>query len=92
MEMGCFLCAPCRNVKGTKSVNTSVEFHTGGREDRTLACEAEESPLLEATAREWLVKKQQAGKEVVNKSNIQSKTLSTGTHTLDNSLARTHIN
>jgi hypothetical protein len=28
-------------------------------------CEAEESPLLEAVAREWLVKTQQAGKGLV---------------------------
>jgi hypothetical protein len=33
-----------------------------GCEDRTCACEAEESPLLEAIGREWLVKIQQAGK------------------------------
>jgi hypothetical protein len=38
------------------------EFCTGGCEERTLAREAEESPLLEAVAREWLVKTQQAGK------------------------------
>jgi hypothetical protein len=34
----------------------------GSCENRTGAHEAEESPLLEATAREWLVKTQQAGK------------------------------
>jgi hypothetical protein len=38
-----------------------VEFYTGGCEDRTLAREAEESPLLEAVARERLMT-QQAGK------------------------------
>jgi hypothetical protein len=37
-----------------------VEFCTGGREDRTGAREAEESPLLEAVARELLVKTQRA--------------------------------
>jgi hypothetical protein len=30
-----------------------------------LSAEAEESPLLEAVSREWLVKKQQAGKAVL---------------------------
>jgi hypothetical protein len=39
-----------------------VEFCTGGCEDRTCAREAEESPLLEAVARERPVKTQQAGK------------------------------
>jgi hypothetical protein len=41
---------------------SSVEFYTGIWEERTWAYEAEESPLLEATAREQLVKTQQAGK------------------------------
>jgi hypothetical protein len=31
-------------------------------EERTSSCEAEESPLLETIASEWLVKTQQAGK------------------------------
>jgi hypothetical protein len=40
------------------------EFCTGGCEDRTWEREAEESPLLEAAARERLVKTQQAGKGI----------------------------
>jgi hypothetical protein len=44
------------------SVVSLVEFFTGGCEERTWVREAEESPLLEAIAREWLVKTQQAGK------------------------------
>jgi hypothetical protein len=42
--------------QGTKLVESSVKFHTGDCEDRTSAHEAEESPLLVAVAREWLVK------------------------------------
>jgi hypothetical protein len=34
----------------------SVEFCTGGCDKRTCACEAEESLLLEAVAKEQLVK------------------------------------
>jgi hypothetical protein len=33
-------------------------------EERTSSREAEESPLLEAVAKEWLMKTQQAGKRV----------------------------
>jgi hypothetical protein len=44
------------------SLVSLVEFCTGGCEERTWAFEIEESPLLEAVAREWLVKTQQAGK------------------------------
>jgi hypothetical protein len=40
------------------------EFCTGGCEYRTRAQEAEESPLLETFAREWLLKTQQAGKRL----------------------------
>jgi hypothetical protein len=40
---------------------SSVDFCKGGCEDRIWACEAKESPLLEATAREQMVKTQQAG-------------------------------
>jgi hypothetical protein len=40
-----------------------VEFSTGSCEDRSWAREAEESPLLEAVARERLMKPQQAGKD-----------------------------
>jgi hypothetical protein len=35
-------------------------------EERTCAPEAEESPLLETIAREWLVKTQHAGKGLLN--------------------------
>jgi hypothetical protein len=38
------------------------QFYTGGCEERSSVREAEESPLLEAAARERLVKTQQAGK------------------------------
>jgi hypothetical protein len=37
----------------------------GGCEERTREHEAEESPLLESVAREWLVKTQQAEKGFV---------------------------
>jgi hypothetical protein len=40
-----------------------VEFCTGGCQDRISAREAEESPLVEAIARERLMKAQQAGKK-----------------------------
>jgi hypothetical protein len=42
-----------------------VEFCTRGCEDRTSVCEAEESPLLEATAMEQMIKTQQAEKGLV---------------------------
>jgi hypothetical protein len=42
----------------------SWEYCTGGCEERTWACEAEESPLLEDYARERLVLTQQAGKDL----------------------------
>jgi hypothetical protein len=32
----------------------------GGCEDKTLACEAEDSPLLDSIVMEWLMKTQQA--------------------------------
>jgi hypothetical protein len=38
-------------MQGTKSVVT--QFCVGGCEERALAREAEESPLLEAVTREW---------------------------------------
>jgi hypothetical protein len=41
-----------------------VQFCTGICEERTRAREAEESSLLEAAARERLVKTQQAGKDL----------------------------
>jgi hypothetical protein len=65
METGCFLRSPCRDViTRTVCSVSSVErqFCTGGCEDRTWEREAEESTLLEAVARERLVKTQQAGK------------------------------
>jgi hypothetical protein len=46
------------------SCQLKVEFCTGGCEDRTSVREAEESPLLEAIAREWVMKTQQAGKRL----------------------------
>jgi hypothetical protein len=46
--------------QGKKSVES--ELCTGGCEDRTWACEAEEYPLLEAVTRERLMKTQQAGR------------------------------
>jgi hypothetical protein len=51
--------------QGIKLAESLVEFYTGGCEDRTWVSEAEESPLLEAAAREWPVKTQQAGKCLV---------------------------
>jgi hypothetical protein len=52
-----FLCDPCLGVilKTTGATN-SVDFCTGVYEERTCAREAEESPLLDAVARERLVK------------------------------------
>jgi hypothetical protein len=41
-----------------------VEFCREGCKGRTPAREAEESPLLEATAKQRLMKKQQAGKRL----------------------------
>jgi hypothetical protein len=41
-----------------------VQFCTGAWEERTWAHGAEESPLLEAVAREKLVKTKQAGKSL----------------------------
>jgi hypothetical protein len=50
-----FSFGPCRGaIRNTVGSTESVK--------RTLAYEAEESPLLETVAREWLVKTQQAGK------------------------------
>jgi hypothetical protein len=46
----------------TKLVDS--QFCTGVSEERTSAHEAEESPLLEAVARERLVNTQQAGKDL----------------------------
>jgi hypothetical protein len=46
------------------SCQLRVEFCKGDCEDRTWAREAEESPLLEAVAKERLMKTQQAGKRL----------------------------
>jgi hypothetical protein len=43
------------------------KFCLGGCDNRTWAREAEESPLLEVVAREWLVKTQQAVAVVIYK-------------------------
>jgi hypothetical protein len=56
-----FLSGPFRDVI-SKEQSQLREFCTGVYQDRTLAREAEESPLLEAVARERLMKAQQAGK------------------------------
>jgi hypothetical protein len=47
-----------------QSYNQIVQFCTGRCEERTWPREAEESPLLEAVARERLVKTQQAGRRL----------------------------
>jgi hypothetical protein len=62
-----FLRGPCRvvilkTIGATEWVVSSVEFCTGGCEERIWAREAEDSQLLEAVIRERLVKTQQAGK------------------------------
>jgi hypothetical protein len=51
-----------RGTQLVVSCQLRVEFCTGGYEDRIWAHEVEESPLLEAVAREWLVKTKQGGK------------------------------
>jgi hypothetical protein len=43
---------------------SSLQFCMGGCEKKTRARESEESPLLEAAAREWLVKIWQVGKRL----------------------------
>jgi hypothetical protein len=57
-----FLRGPCWDIisKGTESVES--EFYTASCEEKPWAREAEKSLLLEAVARERLVKTQQAGK------------------------------
>jgi hypothetical protein len=62
MKTGCFPCGPCRNVISKATSHLRVQFCTGGCGNRIGAREAEESPLLEAVARERLVKTEQAGK------------------------------
>jgi hypothetical protein len=52
-------------LQGTeKLVGSSVEFCTEDYEERTWVYEAEESPLIDAVAREWLMKTQQDGKRL----------------------------
>jgi hypothetical protein len=46
------------------SCRLTVEFCTRGCEDRTSVQETGEPLLLEATAMEWLMKTQQAGKRL----------------------------
>jgi hypothetical protein len=53
-----------RQSQSSSDLVSSVEFNMGGSEDRNWTRETEESPLLEAIARERLVKTQQAGKDL----------------------------
>jgi uncharacterized CHY-type Zn-finger protein len=53
IDKRCFICGPCREVI---TMTVDSEFCTGGCEDRTWEREAEESPQLEAVARERLLK------------------------------------
>jgi hypothetical protein len=62
--MGCFYVVHAEELSGRQLGQTSL-FCTGVCEDRTRAREAEESLLLEAVAKEQLVKTQQAGKDLV---------------------------
>jgi hypothetical protein len=57
LEMGCYLCGQCRDII-SKEQSQSADLYTGGCADTTRAREAEETPLLEAVARERLVKTQ----------------------------------
>jgi hypothetical protein len=57
-----FLCRACRCCI-TITVG-AVELCTGGCEGRTSTCVAEECSLLDAVARERLVKREQAGKSL----------------------------
>jgi hypothetical protein len=52
----CFLCGPCRDIIKHETRLEFSEFCTGVFDERTGAPEAEESPLLEAFAKERLVK------------------------------------
>jgi hypothetical protein len=51
-----------RETQSIVSCQLRVEFGTGGCKDGTRAQENEESPLLVAIAKEWLMKTQQAGR------------------------------
>jgi hypothetical protein len=58
-----FLCGPCREViTRILEAKSSVEFYTGGCEYGTWASETKVYALVEAVARERLVKTQQSGK------------------------------
>jgi hypothetical protein len=46
------------------SCQLRVEFCTGACDKRVRAREAKEAPLLEAVAREWILKTQQAGRRL----------------------------
>jgi hypothetical protein len=61
MDELCFLCGPCR-VGISKGQSSFSQSCTRSCEERTWAREAKESLLLEAVARERLVKTQQAWK------------------------------
>jgi hypothetical protein len=61
MYTRCPVANACRGVRRKKTGITS-QYCTGVREERTWSREAEKPPLLEAVARERLVKKEQAGK------------------------------
>jgi hypothetical protein len=56
IEEPCFICCRCRDVINKEKSELIVQFCMGGYEERTGACEGEESPLLEAVVRERLVK------------------------------------
>jgi hypothetical protein len=53
------------SVLTLKKKRLIIQFCTGGCEERTSEREAEEFPILDAVARERLVKAQQAGKGLV---------------------------
>jgi hypothetical protein len=59
-----FLRGPCRDVISKGKHQLIVQICIGGCEERIWECEAEEYPLLEAVAREQLVKTQHAGKGI----------------------------
>jgi hypothetical protein len=63
---GVFLHDACQDVISKGQSQLLVDFCTGGCEERTLACEVEDSPLLRSVVRKWLVKTKQAGKGLVS--------------------------
>jgi hypothetical protein len=62
LETGCLYMVRAEELSW-KELGRPNQFCTGGYEERIWAREAEESPLLEAVARERLVKTQQAAKK-----------------------------